>query len=46
LPDIHLTGLISRIYKELKKLIGKEAINPINKWTMELNSFKGRSTKG
>jgi hypothetical protein len=37
-------GLISNIYKELKKMDSREPNNPIKKWGTELN--KEFSTKG
>jgi recombination DNA repair RAD52 pathway protein len=30
-------GLITRIYRELKKLTSQRINNPLNKWTNELN---------
>jgi hypothetical protein len=30
-------GLISKIYKELKKAVSREPNNPIKKWSTELN---------
>jgi hypothetical protein len=37
LPAIHLTRVISRTYKEVKKLNSKRTNNPVNKWINVLN---------
>jgi hypothetical protein len=40
-------GLITRIYKELKKLNFPNINEPIKKWATKLNNFfKGRSPNG
>jgi hypothetical protein len=40
-------GLITRIYRELKKLNSPQINEPIKKWATELNrTFKGRNSKG
>jgi hypothetical protein len=39
--------LITRIYRELKKLNSPKVNEPIKKWTTALNNFfKGRRTNG
>jgi hypothetical protein len=39
--------LITRIYRELKKLTSPDLNDPMKKWATELNSlFKGRSSNG
>jgi hypothetical protein len=39
-------GLITRIYRELKKLNSPKINKPIKKWATELNFFKGKSPNG
>jgi hypothetical protein len=39
-------GLITRIYRELKKLNTQKINDPIKKWTTEQNFFKGRCPNG
>jgi hypothetical protein len=36
-------GLISNIYKELKKLDSRESNNPIKKWSTEVKNFQLRN---
>ena len=39
-------GLISNVYKELKKLVSRESNNPIKKWGTELNrEFSAEETQ-
>jgi hypothetical protein len=35
--QLHIKGLITRIYRELKKLNSPKTHEPIKKWTSELN---------
>jgi hypothetical protein len=39
-------GLITRIYRELKKLNSPKISEPIKKWASELNFLKRRNSKG
>jgi hypothetical protein len=39
-------GLITRIYRELKKLNSQKINEPIKKWAIEQNFFKGRNPNG
>jgi hypothetical protein len=43
---LYIKGMITRIYKELKKLNSQKLNYPMKKWATELNFFKGKSPNG
>jgi hypothetical protein len=45
--QLHIKGLITRIYRELKKLKSPKINEPIKKWATELNElFQRRNSNG